>query len=151
MKSIKAKMDSISGVYDDLNEKMHDVDKSMWVSPHIFYLQPQPMTRSPETSHCICTKDESICDLEDCWWFALAAKTTSCSTEWFRTRSQNFQTRWHRGYFFRFTSQNNIYSSITLWQYKINYCADVIATFIFTFGRSKTSSDTALVSLASFL
>ena len=29
VKSIKAKMDSISGVYDDLNEKMHDVDKTM--------------------------------------------------------------------------------------------------------------------------
>ena len=123
MKSIKAKMDSISGVYDDLNEKMHDVDKSMWVSPHIFYLQPQPMTRRLEISHCICTKDESICDLEDCWWFALAAKTTSCSTEWFRTRSQNFQTRWARGYFFRFTSQNNIYS-ITL---DVN--ANVIQTY----------------------
>ena len=29
VKSIKAKMESISGVYDDLNEKMHDVDKTM--------------------------------------------------------------------------------------------------------------------------
>ena len=32
-------MDSISGVYDDLNEKMHDVDKTMWVSIYLFHLQ----------------------------------------------------------------------------------------------------------------
>ena len=38
VKSIKAKMDSISGVYDDLNEKMHDVDKTMWVV-HFCHLQ----------------------------------------------------------------------------------------------------------------
>ena len=35
VKSIKAKMDSISGVYDDLNEKMHDVDKTMWVNLYL--------------------------------------------------------------------------------------------------------------------
>ena len=63
----------------------------------------------------------SFCDL---WrWFALVAKTTFSSTEWFRTRSQNFQTRWARGYFFLFTSQNNIYS-ITL---DVN--ANVIQTY----------------------
>jgi hypothetical protein len=31
VKQIRLQMESISGVYDDLNEKMHDVDKSMYV------------------------------------------------------------------------------------------------------------------------
>ena len=113
VKSIKAKMDSISGVYDDLNEKMHDVDKTMWVI-HFFRLQ------MPWNTWLVPRVRVFVTALEDWWWFALAAKTTFCSTEWFRTRSQNFQTRSARGYFFlRFTSHNNIYS-MSIWFVNIN-------------------------------
>ena len=99
-------MDSISGVYDDLNEKMHDVDKTMWVNLYLELAKDANALKHLNNDG----KYESICDFEDWWWFALAAKTTFCSTEWFRTRSQNFQTRSARGYFFSFTSDNNIHS-----------------------------------------
>ena len=142
MKSIKAKMESISGVYDDLNEKMHDVDKTMWVSLYISFTYQHRSVRRRQIPwngrlHL------SIFDFLDWSWFALAAKTTFFSTEWFRTPSQNFQTLWDRGYFFQFTSRNNIYSmtqnSLLCW------CN------VFKFCRCKTFSDTALVSLATFL
>ena len=135
-------MESISGVYDDLNEKMHDVDKTMWVSLYISFTYQHRSVRRRQIPwngrlHL------SIFDFLDWSWFALAAKTTFFSTEWFRTPSQNFQTLWDRGYFFQFTSRNNIYSmtqnSLLCW------CN------VFKFCRCKTFSDTALVSLATFL
>ena len=41
MKEIKFKMQSMADVYENLQEKMHDVDKTMWVSIYIWILHSQ--------------------------------------------------------------------------------------------------------------
>ena len=58
-------MDSISGVYDDLNEKMHDVDKTMWVSLLSLFLPTWTDEEKDANTlkHLIGAKGESICDL----------------------------------------------------------------------------------------
>ena len=68
----------------------------------------------------------SFCDL---WrWFALVAKTTFSSTEWFQTRSQNFQTPSDRGYFFYFFSKSSIFLIFlprTAWPTKMSVMKDL--------------------------
>jgi len=48
-KSIKAKMDSISGVYDDLNEKMHDVDKTIKNNLLFYGMVPDSLPELPNS------------------------------------------------------------------------------------------------------
>ncbi|XP_023327225.1 uncharacterized protein LOC111700521 [Eurytemora carolleeae] len=49
VKAIRLKMDSISGVYDDLNEKMHDVDKSIKNNLLFYGLNPDYTPELPSS------------------------------------------------------------------------------------------------------